>query len=119
MEVGQICKKVAGRESGRYCIIYKLEGNFAEITGISKYKMCRRRRCNIKHLKPTRFKIKLNSEKQEEIEKKLLSSGLISKLGLLKDRDFEKKFLKQKKKALKEKKPKKKTKKEEKKETKK
>jgi len=90
MEVGQICKKIAGRENGRYCVIVKIDGKFAEITGIKKYKMCRRRRCNINHLKPTRFKIEITSDKQEDIEKKLMSSGIIAKLGLLKDKNLKK-----------------------------
>jgi len=97
MEVGQICKKVAGSESGRYCVIYHIEGNFAEITGIGKYKMCKRRRCNLKHLKPTKYKIKIESDKQEDIEKKLLGSGLIAKLGLLKEKDQRKKTIEPKK----------------------
>ncbi len=97
MEVGQICKKVIGSESGRYCVIYKLEGNFAEITGIGKYKMCKRRRCNLKHLFPTKYKIKVESEKQDDIEKKFSSSGLITKLGLLKERDQRKKTIEPKK----------------------
>jgi large subunit ribosomal protein L14e len=90
MKVGQICKKIAGREKGRYCVVFKVDGKFAWITGIRKYKMCRRRRCNIKHLKPTRFKIEVESEKQEDIEKKLTSTGIITRLGLLKDKNLKK-----------------------------
>ena len=91
MEVGQICKKIAGSEKGRYCVVVKIDGKFAEITGIKKFKMCRRRRCNIKHLQPTRFKIEIDSEKQEDIEKKLMSSGIITRLGLLKDKNLKSK----------------------------
>jgi len=90
MEPGQICKKIAGKEKGRYCVIFKVEGKLAWITGIKKYKMCRRRKCNLKHLKPTKFKINIDSEKQEDIEKKLYESGIITKLGLIKDRSLKK-----------------------------
>jgi large subunit ribosomal protein L14e len=107
MEVGQICKKTSGREKGRYCIVVKIEGNFAEITGIKKYKMCRRRKCNVKHLKPIKFRIKIDSDKQVDIEKKLSESGFISKFGLIKDRNLKKKKPIEKPKLPKKKKPKK------------
>ena len=86
VEVGQICKKIAGREKGRYCVVVKIDGKFAEISGIKKYGMCKRRRCNIKHLNPTKFKIQLKGEKQEEVERSLSESGIIKKLSLIKER---------------------------------
>ena len=86
VEVGQICKKIAGREKGRYCVVVKIDGKFAEISGIKKYGMCKRRRCNLKHLNPTKFKIQLKGEKQEEVERSLSESGIIKKLSLIKER---------------------------------
>ncbi len=87
VEAGQICKKIAGRERGRYCIIVKpLEGSFAEISGAIKYGMCSRRRCNVKHLIITKYKIPLKGEKQEDVEKSISESGIIKRLGFLKDK---------------------------------
>ena len=86
-EAGQICRKIAGRERGRYCIIVKpLEGSFVEISGAIKYGMCSRRRCNIKHLVITKYKIPLKGEKQEDIEKSISESGIFKRLGFLKDK---------------------------------
>ncbi len=91
VEVGQICKKIAGREKGRYCVVVKIDGKFAEISGIKKYGMCKRRRCNLKHLNPTKFKIQLKGEKQEEVERSLSESGIIKRLNLIKEKRRKKK----------------------------
>lgn len=102
MEVGQICKKIAGREKGRYCVVIKVEGKFAEISGVKKYGMCRRKRCNLKHLIPTKFKIQLKGEKQEDIERSILESGVIKKLNLIKDRKIKRKPIIKKEKKIKQ-----------------
>ncbi len=87
VEAGQICRKIAGREKGRYCIVVKqLEGSFVEISGAIKYGMCSRRRCNVKHLIITKYKIPLKGEKQEDIEKSISESGILKRLGFLKDK---------------------------------
>lgn len=92
IEVGRICKKIAGREKGRYCLVIKLEGKFAEISGAKKYGMCKRKRCNLKHLVPTKFKIHLKGEKQEDLEKSISESGIIKKLSLIKDKKIKRKI---------------------------
>ncbi len=110
VEVGQICKKIAGRETGRYCVVVKVEGKFAEISGAKKYGMCKRKRCNLKHLTPTKFKIQLKGEKQEDIERGISESGIIKKLSLIKDRKIKRKVkpvIKKQKKIKPEKKEKK------------
>jgi large subunit ribosomal protein L14e len=88
IEVGTICKKLSGREGGRYCVVVSLDekGKFAQISGIAKYGMCRAKRCNIKHLKATQFKIPLKSAKQEDIERSISESGVITKMNLKKDK---------------------------------
>ena len=46
VKIGQLCVKIAGRDSGKECLIVdKLEGSFVMIDGLT-----RRRKCNIKHL---------------------------------------------------------------------
>lgn len=103
VEAGQICKKLAGRETGRYCVVVKVEGNFAEISGVAKYGMCKRKRCNLKHLLLTKYKIQLKSEKQDDVEKSISESGIITRLGLIKDRRRSKILFKQRKKTKPEK----------------
>lgn len=47
-EIGRLCVKIAGRDSGKYCVIIdNLGDNFVLIDG-----QTRRRKCNIKHLEP-------------------------------------------------------------------
>ena len=47
--VGRICMKLAGRDSGMVCVVVeKLKGNYVLIDGLT-----RRRKCNIFHLEPT------------------------------------------------------------------
>lgn len=83
---GSICKKMAGREAGRYCIVLNVEGKFAQISGVRKYGMCRPKRCNLKHLKATKFVIKIDSEKQEDLVKSIYNSGILTRMGLKKDK---------------------------------
>ena len=65
IEVGRVCIKTAGRESGEKCVITKLiDENFVEVIGIS----VKNRRCNMNHLEPTE-KI-LDDFGDEEIIKK-------------------------------------------------
>ena len=44
--IGQLCVKIAGRESGKYCVIVdKIDSNYVLIDG-----NLRRKKCNINHL---------------------------------------------------------------------
>jgi len=54
IEVGRICVKLNGRETGRKCVIVDvIDKNFVLITGPQKLTGVRRRRTNVKHLEPT------------------------------------------------------------------
>lgn len=88
IQAGSICKKLNGKEAGRYCIVVSLDekGKFAQVTGMAKYGMCKAGRCNVKHLKATQFKIPLKSTKQEDIERSISESGVITQMGLKKDK---------------------------------
>jgi len=88
IQAGSICKKLAGKEAGRYCVVVSLDekGRFAQIAGVAKYGMCKAGRCNTKHLKATQFKINLKSTKQEDIDSSIMESGVINKMGLKKDK---------------------------------
>ncbi|HII15313.1 MAG TPA: 50S ribosomal protein L14e [Nanoarchaeota archaeon] len=49
MDIGRVCMKIAGRDSGNVAIIVdKIDENFVVVNG-----NVRRKRCNIKHLEPT------------------------------------------------------------------
>ncbi|HII09242.1 MULTISPECIES: 50S ribosomal protein L14e [unclassified Methanosphaera] len=49
IEKGRVCVKIAGRESGKKCVIVDvIDENFVEIVGNE----VKNKRCNIKHLEP-------------------------------------------------------------------
>ena len=88
LEIGRVCVKIAGRNSGKICVVVdKVDKNFVIIDGEIK-----RKRCNISHLEPLDkiLKIKKNASTSEIKE-------LLKKEKLLKE---EKKFKREKKKAL-------------------
>jgi large subunit ribosomal protein L14e len=54
IEVGRVCVKVAGRESGRKCVIVDvMDKSFVVVTGPKKLTGVKRRRANINHVAPT------------------------------------------------------------------
>jgi large subunit ribosomal protein L14e len=51
-DIGQVCVKLLGREAGYLCTIVEvIDKNFAIIEGLK----VKRRRCNFKHLSPTKY----------------------------------------------------------------
>jgi large subunit ribosomal protein L14e len=127
LTVGRVAMKIAGREAGRYCtVLTKPKESFVQVTGPKVLTGVKRRRCNIEHLEPTKYKIDIKSEESDKgVIKAMEKEGLLKKFGLKKpspevakeaekDHKKTKKLEKSKKKAKKEE-----TKKEEKKETKK
>ena len=86
LEVGRVCMKTAGREAGKYAVVLKkLDDNFVLITGPKILTGVKRRRCNIEHLEPTPYTLKI---KEEASDKEVLNAyekaGLLTKLGLRK-----------------------------------
>lgn len=81
IEVGRICVKIKGRESGRRCVILDIiDKNYALITGPKNVSGVRRRRVNINHLKPTEDTVKIRKgASDEEVYKALLEAGLLEK----------------------------------------
>ncbi len=73
MEVGRICVKLTGRETGRKCVIVDLvDKNFVLITGPKSVNGVRRRRTNVDHLEPTPEAVELKKgAPDEEVEKAL------------------------------------------------
>jgi large subunit ribosomal protein L14e len=77
VDVGRVCVKIAGREAGRKCVVVStIDENFVLVDS----PLVRRRRCNVRHLKPTEAKISLTEGAATgAVEKALKKAGV--KLG--------------------------------------
>ncbi len=54
-DIGRICVKIAGRDAGRTCVIIDvLEDGYVLVDG-----QTRRRKCNVRHLEPTKTTVEL------------------------------------------------------------
>jgi len=84
LEVGRVCVKTAGREAGKYCVVLKkLDDAFVLITGPKTLTGVKRRRCNIEHLEPTSFSVKIEAEATDSVVIKAYDAiGLTKKFGL-------------------------------------
>jgi len=75
MEIGRVCIKTAGREKGKKCVIVDvIDKNFVLVTGPKSLTGVKRRRANIKHLKPTEEKIKIKKGASDEAVLKALQA---------------------------------------------
>ncbi|MCE4608196.1 MAG: 50S ribosomal protein L14e [Caldisphaeraceae archaeon] len=79
IEIGRVCIKSTGRESGRKCIIVDIiDQNFVLITGPKEISGVKRRRVNIKHIIPTEHKLEIEKGASDEhIIKAIEDSGLL------------------------------------------
>jgi large subunit ribosomal protein L14e len=67
LEIGRVCMKVAGREAGKYCVVLKkVDDTFVLVTGPKELTGVKRRRCNIEHLEPTSYLVKIQAEASEK-----------------------------------------------------
>ena len=67
IEVGRVCVKVAGRESGRKCVIVDvMDKSFVVVTGPKKVTGVKRRRVNINHVAPTEDVIQIKRGASDE-----------------------------------------------------
>jgi large subunit ribosomal protein L14e len=71
IEVGRICVKLTGRETGKKCVVVDVvDKNFAVITGPKSVTGVRRRRTNVDHLEPTPQNVELKKgATDDEVEK--------------------------------------------------
>ena len=82
VEVGRICVKVAGRESGRKCVIVDvMDKSFVLITGPKSVTGVKRKRANVGHIKvlEDKLEIKKNSS-DDEIASKLEAEGKLEEM---------------------------------------
>ncbi len=83
-EVGRVCMKTAGRESGKYCtVIKKMDEGFVMVTGPKSLTSVKRRRCNINHLEPIEEVVKIKSDaSDDEVLKAYQQASIMARLGL-------------------------------------
>jgi large subunit ribosomal protein L14e len=83
MEVGRICVKNVGRETGKKCVVIDLvDKNFVLITGPKKVSGIKRRRANINHLDSTQEKIDINrGATDEEVTEALKTAGKLDEMA--------------------------------------
>ena len=76
MEVGRVCVKLSGNDSGKYCVILeKLDDTYVTVAGeVSRGK------CNISHLDALPFVVELGkNDSDEKIIQKLIDLNIINK----------------------------------------
>ena len=85
IEVGRVCVKVAGRESGRRCVIVDvMDKSFVLVTGPKKVTGIKRRRVNINHVAPTEDTIQVNrGASDEEVTQILEADGKIEEMATI------------------------------------
>ena len=75
-EVGRVCVKLSGRETGKKCVIVDVvDKNFVLVTGPKSVTGVRRRRTNVDHLEPTAELIELKKGAADDDVEKALTKG--------------------------------------------
>jgi len=75
-EVGRVCVKLSGRETGKKCVIVDVvDKNFVLVTGPKSVTGVRRRRTNVDHLEPTAEVIELKKGAPDDDVEKALTKG--------------------------------------------
>ena len=82
VEVGRICVKLAGRETGRKCVIIDvMDKSFVLITGPQKATGVKRRRVNLNHVKPLQDKIDIpRGASDDEVATVLKKAGKLEEM---------------------------------------
>jgi large subunit ribosomal protein L14e len=85
IEVGRVCVKVAGRESGRKCVIVDvMDKSFVLVTGPRKVTGVKRRRVNINHVAPTEETIQIKrGASDEEVTQMLEAAGKLEEMAAI------------------------------------
>ena|SRR3972149_3308626 len=84
VDVGQVVLKVAGREAGKIAaVVKKVDANFVMITGPKLLTGVKRRKANVEHIEPTKYKIEIKEDAtDEEVIEAMKKAQLITKLNL-------------------------------------
>ena len=68
VDIGRVCKKLTGREAGRYCVIIdSVDDTFLMVTGPRNITGVKRRKCNILHIEPTNDTLEISKGASDEI----------------------------------------------------
>ena len=83
VEVGRICVKHAGRETGKKCVIIDImDRSFVLVTGPKKVTGVKRRRVNINHLELLQNKLEIaRGASDEEVTSTLESIGKLDEMS--------------------------------------
>jgi len=83
IEVGRICVKMAGRESGRKCVIVDvMDKSFVLVTGPKKVTGVKRRRVNINHVAPLEDTVPVKrGASDEEVTQMLEAAGKLEEMA--------------------------------------
>jgi large subunit ribosomal protein L14e len=83
IEVGRVCVKLAGRETGRKCIIVDvMDKSFVLVTGPKKVTGVKRRRVNINHVAPLKDTIQVKrGASDEEVTQMLQAAGKLEEMA--------------------------------------
>jgi large subunit ribosomal protein L14e len=83
IEVGRICVKLAGRETGLRCVIVDvMDKSFVLVTGPRKVTGVKRRRVNINHVKPLEDKLDIKrGASDEEVAQTLEAAGKMEEMA--------------------------------------
>ena len=84
IEVGRVCVKQTGRETGKKCVIIDvMDKSYVMVTGPKKVTGVKRRRVNINHLKPLQDKIDITrGASDEEVISTLESKRKMEEMSL-------------------------------------
>jgi large subunit ribosomal protein L14e len=85
IEVGRVCVKVAGRESGRKCVIVDvMDKSFVVVTGPKRVTGVKRRRVNINHVAPTEDTVQIKrGASDEEVTQMLEADGKMEDMAAI------------------------------------
>jgi large subunit ribosomal protein L14e len=76
VEVGRVCVKTHGRESGNKCVVVeRIDKNFVLVTGPQKLTGVRRRRANVDHITPTSKNVDIKAGAADDAVTKALESA--------------------------------------------
>ena len=68
LDVGRICIKIFGRETGEKCVIIDvIDKSFVLVTGPKELNGVKRRRANVKHLEATEEEINIKQGASDEV----------------------------------------------------
>jgi large subunit ribosomal protein L14e len=82
VEIGRICVKQVGRETGKKCVIIDvMDKSYVLVTGPKKVTGVRRRRANINHVEPLQVKIEVTrGASDEEVTSVLEAAGMLEEM---------------------------------------